>query len=91
MAMTSPLPRVVMVVAQYPPVVAGTERACQNLARALEARAFGARGVRRSYLADIAFRPLDWVYLLLIALVAAALLFLHFRLGFGADPLRLLP
>lgn len=66
-------------------------RTSENLARALEARAFGARGVRRSYLADIAFRPLDWVYLLLIALVAAALLFLHFRLGFGADPLRLLP
>lgn len=38
MAMTSPLPRVVMVVAQYPPVVGGTERACQNLARALVRR-----------------------------------------------------
>jgi energy-coupling factor transport system permease protein len=65
-------------------------RASENVARALEARAFGAPGVRRSYLVDLAFRPVDWLLLLLLGLGAGAILLLYFRFGFGADPLRLL-
>ncbi len=65
-------------------------RASENVARALEARAFGAPGVRRSYRVDLAFGPVDWLLLLLIGLGAGAILFLYFRFGFGADPLRLL-
>ena len=64
-------------------------RAGENMARALEARAFGAPGVRRSYLVDLAFRPVDWLLLLLLGLGASAILLLFFRFGFGADPLRL--
>ncbi len=65
-------------------------RASENVARALEARAFGAPGVRRSYLVDLAFRPVDWLLLLLLGLGAGANLLLYFRFGFGADPLQLL-
>jgi len=65
-------------------------RASENVARALEARAFGAPGVRRSYLVDLAFRPVDWLLLLLLGLGAGAILLLYFRFGLGADPLRLL-
>jgi energy-coupling factor transporter transmembrane protein EcfT len=65
-------------------------RASENVARALEARAFGAPGVRRSYLVDLAFRPVDWLLLVLLGLGAGAILLLYFRFGFGADPLRLL-
>ncbi len=66
-------------------------RASENLARALEARAFGAPGVRRSTLVDIAFRPVDWLFLLLIGLGAAAILLFYLRFGIGADPIRLFP
>ncbi len=65
-------------------------RASENVARALEARAFGAPGVRRSYLMDLTFRPADWLLLLLLGLGAGVVLLLYFRFGFGADPLRLL-
>lgn len=63
----------------------------EQLARALEARAFGAPGLRRTYLRDIAFRPTDWVILAMLAAVGSGLLLTYSRTGLGADPLRLLP
>ena len=65
-------------------------RTSENVARALEARGFGAPGIQRSYLTDIVFRSLDWLYILLIAIGLSSILLLYFRLGLGADPLLLM-
>ncbi len=64
-------------------------RASDQLARALEARAFGAHGVERTYLRDISFRPLDWVFTFAIFATALLLLYLNFRYGFGRQPISL--
>ena len=65
-------------------------RASDQLANALEARAFGASGVERTYLHDIHFRPLDWAYTVFILSVTVLLLYLNLRLGFGKHPLSLI-
>jgi energy-coupling factor transport system permease protein len=61
-------------------------RASDQLAYALEARAFGASGVERTYLHDIHFRPLDWAYTVFILGTTILLLYLNLRLGFGKQP-----
>lgn len=63
-----------------------TFRASENMARALEARAFGAPGVRRTTLEELRFRPLDWLTLAVSLLGLGALLYLRIRFGFGAAP-----
>ncbi len=65
-------------------------RASENMARALEARAYGAPGVRRSTMNDLRFQPLDWLVLLTVILGTGALIYLRLRFGFGAEPLRLI-
>ena len=64
-------------------------RASEQLARAIEARAFGAPGVRRSVLREIHFRPADYAACFLLAVFTAALLYLNFRFGVGEHPLAL--
>lgn len=64
-------------------------RASEQLARAIEARALGAPGVRRSVLRDIRFRPADYATCLLLAALTAALLYLNFWFGIGEHPLAL--
>ena len=64
-------------------------RASEQLARAIEARAFGAPGARRSVLHDIRFRPSDYVGCVLLAALTAALLYLNVRFGIGEHPLAL--
>lgn len=64
-------------------------RASEQLARALESRAFGIRGVQRTFLRDIHFRPLDYLFAFLILIVVVGLLYLNLRYGFGTHPLNL--
>ncbi len=64
-------------------------RSSEHLARALEARAFGARGVRRTYLYDLALRREDYVVAAFLLAVFAALLAFNLITGFGAQPVQL--
>ena len=64
-------------------------RASEQLARAIEARALGAPGVRRSVLHEIRFRPADYAACFLLAVLTAVLLYLNFRFGIGEHPLAL--
>lgn len=66
-------------------------RASESMARALEARAFGAAGVQRTTLEELHFRSLDWLYLILLVSGLAGLLYLRIVLGLGSDPLALMP
>jgi len=64
-------------------------RASEQLGRAIEARALGAPGVRRSVLRDIRFRPADYAACLLLAAGTAVLLYLNFGFGIGDHPIAL--
>ncbi len=64
-------------------------RSADVLARALECRGFGRKGVRRTSLFQIRWQRLDTVLALATAAACAALLFLRARYGFGAHPLFL--
>jgi len=55
-------------------VMIGGLRMTDQLTRALEARAFGVKGVQRTYLREVRFRPADYAYLAAILLGTAALL-----------------
>ena len=65
-------------------------RASDQLAKALESRAFGTRGIRRTTLHDIEFRTLDYVLTVMILAALIVLLFMNLRLGFGTHPVKLL-
>jgi energy-coupling factor transporter transmembrane protein EcfT len=62
-------------------------RASEQLAKALEARAFGAPGVQRSTLHDIHFRPVDYLIGFLILAITVGLLYLNLRYGIGEQPI----
>ena len=64
-------------------------RAGDQLALALEARAVGARGVRRTYLRDFRLRAADYGLLFVILAVTGGFVLLNLRYGFGAYPIRL--
>jgi energy-coupling factor transport system permease protein len=66
-------------------------RSAENLSRALEARALGLEGVKRTYLHDIVFRPADTLFLLAILTTFAVASALRFGLGVGVDVLQLWP
>lgn len=68
-------------------LIVGSFRTSEHMARALEARAYGAPGVRRTYLHELSFRPVDWLYLAICLLAFIGLLYLRIRYGFGAAPL----
>jgi energy-coupling factor transport system permease protein len=64
-------------------------RTSEKLARAMESRALGLPGVKRTCLRDIRFRPVDYVYTALLVVLFSALLTLRFQFGFGTHPLYL--
>jgi energy-coupling factor transport system permease protein len=70
-------------------MVISSLRASDQLARSLEARAFGARGVRRTALHDIRYRPADYVYTALLLILLAGALYLRFAHNFGTHAIRL--
>jgi energy-coupling factor transport system permease protein len=71
-------------------MVISAMRASDQLANALEARALGASGVKRTYLHDIHYRPWDWAYTVFILGATILLLYLNLRLGFGKQPVSLI-
>jgi energy-coupling factor transport system permease protein len=64
-------------------------RTAEKLGMALEARALGLPGARRTFFREIAFRPLDYAYLAAVAALFAILVFLRWRYGFGTHPFYL--
>ena len=80
---------------QYLPIlvamIISALRTADKLAKAMESRALGYAGARRTCLRDIAFRPIDYVYLGAILLTFAALLYMRFGLGAGLDLINPLP
>jgi energy-coupling factor transport system permease protein len=74
---------------QYLPIlvamIISALRTADKLAMALESRALGYRGARRSAYRDIAFRAIDYVYLGGILVTFAGLVFVRFGLGVGVD------
>lgn len=64
-------------------------RASDQLAKALEARALGARGVRRTALHDIRFRASDYVLTLLLVALAVVAVYLNVFFGFGKHAILL--
>ena len=79
--------RVKLMMPVFVAMIISSLRASEQLARALEARALGAPGVRRTTWRDIHFRPADYGFTALILLVTAGLLYLRLRYGIGAQPL----
>jgi energy-coupling factor transport system permease protein len=65
-------------------LIVSSFRASEQLARALEARAFNAPGVRRTAWIELRFSPVDGLLLGLVLLGTAAVVYLHWRYGFGA-------
>ncbi|MCJ7736337.1 MAG: energy-coupling factor transporter transmembrane protein EcfT [Anaerolineae bacterium] len=63
-------------------------RTSEKLGRALESRALGAQGVRRTVYRDIRFRRVDHVYLVVLAVLFGAVLALRFGLGIGGELVR---
>ena len=80
---------------QYLPIlvamIISALRTADKLGQALESRALGYSGARRTYYHDIAFRPVDYVYLGVILLAFAAVLYARFSLGAGLDLINPLP
>ncbi len=70
-------------------MVISSLRASDQLAKAMESRAFGTQGVQRTTLYDIEFRQADYVFMMLIVAGLIGLLVLSFRFGFGVHPLNL--
>jgi energy-coupling factor transport system permease protein len=64
-------------------------RASDQLAKALEARAFGAKGIARTSFRDIRYRPADYALTLALIVLAAAALYGSIRFGFGREALSL--
>jgi hypothetical protein len=65
-------------------------RTSEQLARAMESRALGLPGVKRTCLRDIRFRPADCFYAALLIAVFSVLFTLRFQFGFVTHPLYLL-
>ncbi len=64
-------------------------RTSEKLGRAMESRALGLPGVKRTCLRDIRFRPADYVYTALLVVLFSVLLALRFQSGLGTHPLYL--
>lgn len=65
-------------------------RTAEKLGMALEARALGLPGVRRTAFREVAFRSLDYAYLAGVLALFAILAFLRWRYGLGMHPFYLL-
>jgi energy-coupling factor transport system permease protein len=80
---------------QYLPIlvamIISALRTAEKLGQALESRGLGYSGARRTYYHDIAFRRMDYVYLIIILMTFAAILYARFGLGAGLDLVNPLP
>jgi energy-coupling factor transport system permease protein len=80
---------------QYLPIlvamIISALRTADKLGQALESRALGYAGARRTCYRDISFRPADYVYLGVILVTFAAVLYARFGLGAGLDLINPLP
>jgi energy-coupling factor transporter transmembrane protein EcfT len=80
---------------QYMPIlvamIISALRTADKLGLALQARALGYSGARRTSYRDITFRPADWVYLAIILACFSAALYARFGLGVGVDLVNPLP
>jgi energy-coupling factor transport system permease protein len=65
-------------------------KASNQLAMALEARAFGAVGVQRTYWRVLSWRGIDGVVSAGIFLTLITVIFLRIRYNFGVDPLHII-
>jgi energy-coupling factor transport system permease protein len=65
-------------------------RASDQLAKSLESRAFGAHGIRRTYIHDIHYRAADYFYTIILLLVVAVAIYMRIAYNFGIHPIRLL-
>ena len=66
-------------------------RTADKLGLALESRALGYSGARRTTYHDIAFRPVDYLYLIIILVGFVAVLYARFGLSVGLDLINPLP
>lgn len=66
-------------------------RASDQLAKALQARGFGVDVGSRTYLRDLHFRRIDWVYVVGLLAILVVTLYLNLVHGFGAQTLQLFP
>jgi energy-coupling factor transport system permease protein len=73
------------------PMIIGSFRSSEQMAIALEARGFGAPGVRRTYLNVIHMRAMDWAIVTIGLLAAGALLVVNIVYGFGSDLISIFP
>lgn len=64
-------------------------RTSEKLGMALESRALGLPGVQRTAFREVAFRSLDYVYLVLVVTLFVILALLRWQCGFGAHPFYL--
>ena len=80
---------------QYLPIlvamIISALRTADKLGQALESRALGYSGARRTTYRDIALRPVDYLYLIIILIVFVAVLLARFGLGAGLDLVNPLP
>jgi energy-coupling factor transporter transmembrane protein EcfT len=65
-------------------------RTSSQLAMAIEARAFGVTGQKRSTLYDLQAGKMDFVWTAVILLLTLSLTYLYFAYGFGTHPIELL-
>jgi energy-coupling factor transport system permease protein len=65
-------------------------RSSSQLAMAIEARAFGIKGVQRTNLYELQARPFDYLLTLILLTLLAGLTFAYFRFGFGSLPIELM-
>ncbi len=89
LAGTAGLARLRRMMPMFVAMVISVLRSSESLARALEARALGAPGVRRTYLRDLRFGGRDVLASLFLVALTAGLLYLRVRHGFAAHPLDL--
>ena len=80
---------------QYLPIlvamIISALRTADKLAKAMESRALGFKGAKRSCYRDIHFRPVDYVYLGVLLSVFVGLLYRRFGLGAGVDLINPMP
>jgi energy-coupling factor transport system permease protein len=65
-------------------------RTSSQLAMAIEARAFGVTGQKRSTLYDLQAGKMDFVWTAVLLLLTLSLTYLYFAYGFGTHPIELL-
>lgn len=74
---------------QYIPIliamIISALRTADKLAKALESRALGIQGIKRTCFHDIEFQFLDYVYLIMILIAFALAIYLRLGLGLGMD------